>query len=88
MLQSLIRYSYGSGSYFSPAAAFMAKDANPKEYEPFPGPTLVVPVIAFSASAIYTKDSDAGRDWGQEEKGTTEDEMAGWHHRLDGRESE
>ena len=25
-------------------------------------------------------DSDAGRDWGQEEKGTTEDEMAGWHH--------
>ena len=30
----------------------------------------------------------AGRDWGQEEKGTTEDEMAGWHHRLDGREFE
>ena len=34
------------------------------------------------------KDSDAGRDWGQEKKGTTEDEMAGWHHRLDGREFE
>ena len=34
------------------------------------------------------KDSDAGRDWGQEEKGATEDEMAGWHHRLDGREFE
>ena len=34
------------------------------------------------------KDPDAGRDWGQEEKGTTEDEMAGWHHGLDGRESE
>ena len=34
------------------------------------------------------KDPDAGRDWGQEEKGTTEDEMAGWHHRLDGHESE
>ena len=32
--------------------------------------------------------TDAGRDWGQEEKGTTEDEIAGWHHRLDGRESE
>ena len=31
--------------------------------------------------------TDAGRDWGQEEKGTTEDEMAGWHHRLDGPES-
>ena len=34
------------------------------------------------------KDSDAGRNWGQEKKGTTEDEMAGWHHRLDGLESE
>ena len=33
------------------------------------------------------KDSDAGRDWGQEEKGMTEAEMAGWHHCLDGRES-
>ena len=39
-------------------------------------------------SWLIGKDSDAGRDWGQEEKGTTEDEMAGWHHRLDGRESE
>ena len=34
------------------------------------------------------KDSDAGRDWGQEEKGTTEDEMAGWHHQLNPREFE
>ena len=34
------------------------------------------------------KDSDAGRDWGQEEKGMTESEMAGWHRWLDGRESE
>ena len=34
------------------------------------------------------KDPDAGRDRGQEEKGTTEDEMAGWHHRLDGHEFE
>ena len=32
------------------------------------------------------KDSDAGRDWGQEDKGTTEDEMAGCHHQLDGPE--
>ena len=39
-------------------------------------------------SWLIGKDSDAGRDWGQEEKGTTQDEMAGWHHRLDGRESE
>ena len=39
-------------------------------------------------SWLIGKDSDAGRDWGQEEKGTTEDGMAGWHHRLDGREFE
>ena len=32
--------------------------------------------------------TDAGRDWGQEEKGTTEDKMAGWHHRLEGHEFE
>ena len=32
--------------------------------------------------------TDSGRDWGQEEKGTIEDEMAGWHHQLDGREFE
>ena len=32
--------------------------------------------------------TDAGRDWGQEEKGMTEEEMAGWHHRLDGHEFE
>ena len=37
---------------------------------------------------LIGKDCDAGTDWGQEEKGTTEDEMAGWHHRLDGREFE
>ena len=34
------------------------------------------------------EDPDAGRDWGQEEKGMTEDEMAGWHHQLDGCEFE
>ena len=39
-------------------------------------------------SWLTAKDPDAGRDWGQEEKGMTEDEMAGWHHRLDGHESE
>ena len=39
-------------------------------------------------SFLIGKVSDAGRDWGQEEKGTTEDEMAGWHHRLKGHEFE
>ena len=33
-------------------------------------------------------DADVGKDWGQEEKGTTEVEMAGWHHRLNGHEFE
>ena len=37
---------------------------------------------------LFGKNLDAGRDWGQEEKGMTEDEMAGWHHRLDGHEFE
>ena len=41
-----------------------------------------------ATSWLIGKDSDAGRDWGQEEKGTTEDEMAEWHLWLDGRESE
>ena len=35
---------------------------------------------------LIWKDPDAGKDWGQEEKGTTEDEMAGWHHWLNGHE--
>ena len=37
-------------------------------------------------SWVFIGRTDAGRDWGQEEKGMTEDEMAGWHHQLDGRE--
>ena len=37
-------------------------------------------------SWLFWKDPDAGKDWGQEEKGTTEDEMVGWHHRLSGHE--
>ena len=39
-------------------------------------------------SCLIGKDPDSGRDWGQEEKGMTEDEMAGWHPLLDGHESE
>ena len=37
---------------------------------------------------LIGEDSDAGKDWRQEEKGMTEDEMVGWHHRLDGHEFE
>ena len=39
--------------------------------------------FCFSFHRLIGKNSDAGRDWGQKEKGTTEDEMAGWHHGLD-----
>ena len=44
-------------------------------------PTLWLPD---AKSWLIGKDPDAGKDWGQEEEGTTEDEMVGWHHRLDG----
>ena len=52
--------------------------------------TAETPVLwpPHAKSWLIGKDSDAGRDWGQEEKGMTEDEMAGWHHWFDGRESE
>ena len=43
--------------------------------------------LPHAKSWLIGKDSDDGRDWGQEEKGMTEDEMAGWHHWLDGPES-
>ena len=39
-------------------------------------------------SRLTRKDPDAGKDSGQEKKGTTEDEMVGWHHRLNGHEFE
>ena len=48
---------------------------------------LFIVVPPHVKSWLIGKDSDAGRDWGQEEKGTTEDEMAGWHHWLNGRKS-
>ena len=44
--------------------------------------------LMWRVDSLIGKDSDTGRDWGQEEKGTTEDETAGWHHWLDGRLSE
>ena len=36
--------------------------------------------LQYFGQLMQRVDSDAGRDWGQEEKGTTEDEMSGWHH--------
>ena len=45
-------------------------------------------VHGVAKSRFTGKDPDAGRDWGQEDKGTTEDEMAGWHHRFNRHEFE
>ena len=42
----------------------------------------------YAKSCLIGKDPDAGRDWGQEEKGATEDETVRWHHQLNGHESE
>ena len=42
----------------------------------------------YAKNWLIGKDPDAGKDWKQEEKGTTEDEMVGWHHQLDGHEFE
>ena len=57
-----------------------------------PGISLVKLKLQYFGHLMWRVDSlektDAGRDWVREEKGTTEDEMAGWHHRLDGCESE
>ena len=52
-------------------------------------PEAEVPILwpPDAKSQLIGKDSDAGRDWGQEEKGMAEDEMAGWHHWLNGHES-
>ena len=52
----------------------------------FPLPHIGCIYFASKTSIQYLRTSK--RDWGQEKKGTTEDEMAGWHHRLDGREFE
>ena len=60
------------------ALGFLWKDAKAET------PVLWPPHVK---SWLIGKDSDAGRDWEQEEKGTTEDEITGWHHWLDGRES-
>ena len=50
---------------------------------------LKLSTLATSCEELtHWKNSDAERDWGQEEKGTTKDEMTGWHHRLDACESE
>ena len=77
----------------SPLDCKEIQPVHPKGDQPFLGRNdakAETPVLwpPHAKSWLTGKDCDAGRDKGQEEKGTTEDEMAGWHHRLDGREFE
>ena len=69
------------------------KPVNPKGNQPwiFVGRTDAEAPILWLLDAkgrLIGKDTDAGKDWGQEEKGEMEDDMAGWHHRLSGHEFE
>ena len=71
------------------------KPVNPKENQPWifigrtdaeaEAPTLWPPHVK---SQLIGRDPDAGKDWRQEGKGTTEDKMVGWHHQLNGHEFE
>ena len=77
----------------SPLDSKEIQPVNPKGNQPwiFIGRTDAEAAIIWPPdvkSWLIRKDSDAGKDWRQEEKGTTEDEMAGWHHRLNGYEFE
>ena len=85
----------GEDSFESPWDIKEIQPVNSKENQPwiFIGRTdaEAETLILWRSDAknwLIGKDPDAGRDWGQEKKGTTEDEMAGWHHWLNGRESE
>ena len=77
----------------SPLDCKQIKSANPKGNQPWiftvrtdaEAPILWPPD---ANSQLIWKDPDAGKDWRQEEKGTTEDETVGWHHWLDGHEFE
>ena len=75
----------------SPLDCKEIKPDNPKGHQPITviGRTDVegeTPILwtPDTKSRLIGKDPNAGKDWGQEEKETTEDEMVGWHHRLNG----
>ena len=79
-------------TFESPLDSKEIKPVNPKGNQPwlFIGRTDAEAVIVWPPDAknqLIGKDLDAGKDWGQEE-GATEDEMVGWHHWLNGHESE
>ena len=64
------------------------KIESPEIHTPMDTLSLTKEARIYNGVKTISLTSDAGRDWGQEEKGTTEDEVAGWHHGLDGHESE
>ena len=77
----------------SPLDCKEIKPVDPKENKPwiFIGKTYVeAPILClpFKKSQFIGKDPDAGKDWRQEEKGMTEDEMVVWHHQINGHEFE
>ena len=74
----------------SPLVCRKIKPVNPKGNQSwiFIGRTNAEALIPDAKNWLIGKDPDAGKDWRQEEKGTAEDEMVGWHHWLDGHEFE
>ena len=79
----------------SPLDSKEIKPVNPKGNQPWifigwTDPEAEAPILWLpdGKSWFIGKDPDGGKDWRQEEKGTTEDEMVGWHHWLNGHESE
>ena len=75
----------------SPLDCKEIKPVNPKEPWIFTGRTDTEALILWPSDAesqLTGKDPDTGKDWGQEEKGATEDEMVGWHHQLNEHEFE
>ena len=79
----------------SPLDSKEIKQVNPKGNQPWifirrtdAGVEVLILWPLDAKSHLVGKDPDSGKDWGQEEKGVTEDEMVGWHHRLNGHEFE
>ena len=77
----------------SPLDSKETKPVNPKENQPWifirrTNAETPIPWPPDVKSLLIAKDPDVGKDWGQEEKGVTEDEMFGWHHWLNGHEFE
>ena len=95
-LKSLLQHHSSKGSIFRLSAFFTVQLSHPYMTT---GKTIALTRWTFIGKVmsllfnmlsrlVIGKDPDAGRDWGQEEKETTEDEMAGWHRQLDGHEFE